>query len=113
MSRDIQTLRQWLLFMMIITAICATALPAVYSFTGWRTYTVGRLFMLLSISYAFALDITVLFAFWRPTDILTIFWTDALVFTFIAGASLALVILVVKMNYLKRKADNEVDEPSL
>lgn len=110
MTRDIHTLRQWLLIMMFITAVCSNLLPVVYSFTGWRTYTVGRLFMLLSISYAFALDVTVIFAFWRPSDILAVFWTDVIVFTFIAGASLALVILVIKMNYLKRKESHDEAE---
>jgi branched-subunit amino acid ABC-type transport system permease component len=103
MPHDVQTLRQWLRIVMIITAFCSTALPLVYSLTGWRKFKTGRLFMLLSLSFATAIDVTVLFSFWRPKNVLVIFWVDALLFTFIAAASLSLIILVIKMNYLRWK----------
>lgn len=105
MPHDLETLRRWLTVVLWITAICLTSLPVLYSFTGWRKSLLGRAFMLLTVSFATAVDMTILFQYWRPKDILTIFWVQGTIFTALSASGLILSILVVKMNWLKRKGD--------
>lgn len=83
MTRDVNVLRLWLLVVVVIAAIMATVVPILYSRFLWRTYKIGRVFMYEAISLAAALDMTVLFQFWRP-DILVIFWFDTIIFTALA-----------------------------
>jgi len=103
MTRDIEVLRAWLLVMVVIAAVGATAVPVLYSFLPWKKHQIGPPFMLQAVSFAGALNITVLFAFWRPKDILIIFWVQALLFTAIAVSTSTLVLVTIRMRYPKRK----------
>src|SRR5688572_19826973 len=99
MTRDIEVLRAWLLVMVVIAAVGATAVPVLYSFLPWKKHQIGPPFMLQAVSFAGALNITVLFAFWRPKDILIIFWVQALLFTAIAVSTSTLVLVTIRMRY--------------
>lgn len=59
--------------------------------------------MLQAVSFASAIDITVLFLVWRPPDILVEFWIDAIVFTAIAVSTASLAVLIWRMNLSKKK----------
>lgn len=99
MTRDIEVLRAWLLVVVVIAAIGATAVPVIYSFLPWRKHRVGFAFMLMAISFAAALDMTVLFAFWRPQEILILFWVQAIVFTGIAISTSTLAWVTLRLRY--------------
>ena len=99
MTRDIEVLRAWLLIVVIIAAIGATAVPILYSFLPWRKHKIGPPFMLKAITMAAALDMTVLFAFWTPSDILVLFWIEAVVFTGIAISTTTLVWVTIRLRY--------------
>lgn len=105
MTRDIEVLKLWLLFVVVLAAVAATAVPVLYSFFQWRRLLIGRLFMLLAVSFAAALDLTVIFQFWHP-DILVEFWIDVIVFTAIAVSNVLMFVLMWKL-YFKRKKGNE------
>lgn len=103
MTRDPETLAEILKYMLVIAAIFATAFPVIYSFSRWHETGLGRILMLHGISLAFALDVTVLFYFWTPTDILVAFWIEVIIFTLIALASCLMCIYLVRLNYMNKE----------
>ena len=103
MTRDIEVLRAWLLVVVIVAAVGATAVPILYSFLPWRKHRIGPPFMLQAVAFAGALDLSVLFAFWRPKDVLIIFWVQALVFTAIAISTTTLVWVTIRLRYPNRR----------
>lgn len=103
MTRDINVLRTWLTVVAIIAALGANAVPIVYSFLPWRSRLIGRAFMLQAVVLAAALDTTVLFAFWRPKEILVLFWVQAMIFTGIAIATLTLAWVTLRMRFPRRR----------
>ena len=104
MTRDIEVLRAWLLVVVVIAAVGATSFPVIYSFSPWHKHLIGRLLMLQGVAFAGALDTTVLFAFWMPQEILVVFWIQAVIFTAIAGSTLALTWGLWRMNHPKKRS---------
>ena len=103
MTRDVEVLRAWLLVVVVIAAIGATAVPIIYSFLPWRKHRIGAAFMVQAISFAVALDMSVLFAFWTPEDILILFWVEAMMFTAIAASTTTLAWITIRLRYPKRR----------
>lgn len=101
MTRDIETLTRIVQVCLFIAAFCSTSFPLLYSFFPWRSTKLGRLLMLQSVSFALALDCTLLFQFWFPEDILIIFWINALVFILIAVATASLTWMMWTTNHPK------------
>lgn len=101
MTHDIHTLLHWLRVVLIVAAICATLFPILYLFSHWWSTMLGRLLMLQGVAFALALDVTCLFTYWRPTDILVEFWIDVIVFTLIAVATASLTVMMIRANYKK------------
>lgn len=98
MAKDIESLTQWLIGMLTIAGFFSTAFPIVYSFSPWYKSRLGRALMIQAIAFALALDLTLIFHFWTPTNILVIFWTNAVIFTLIAGATAYLTWKMLKHN---------------
>lgn len=92
MTHDIEVLKAWILVCVVIASIGATSVPVLYSFFPWRLRPIGKLFMLQSISFALALDFTVVFNVWPPKNILVLFWVNAFVFTFIAASTTSMAV---------------------
>lgn len=86
-----------------VTAICTTAFPILYSFSNWKSLRIGRIMMLFGISVAVAMDTTLLFQYWAPTDVLTLFTINTLVFGLIAVSSTLLTWKVCYLNYMHRE----------
>lgn len=114
MTRDVETLTHWIQACLIVAAFFTTLFPVIYLIFPWHTTRLGRLLMLQAVSFALALDITLLFSFWMPGDFLFIFWTNAVVFTLIAISSALLTAMLWKLNrdnktnkrrYKRRKTD--------
>jgi len=99
MTHDIHTLIQILRAVLIVAAVSATSFPFVYSFFPWRRSLIGRVLMTYAISLAVALDVSCLFAYWRPKNILIQFWVDVICFTFIAIASALMTAVMIGANY--------------
>ena len=101
MTRDVDVLRAWINVVIIITAICVTTVPIIYSFSQWQLRPVGKLFMWQAISFASAFDIGVLFTIWHP-DALVIFWVSALVYTGIAGSTSSMAFYIWRTNSTRK-----------
>jgi hypothetical protein len=91
---DVETLRFWIRVMCVVASIGTTAVPILYAFSPWRTRLFGRLFMLQALSFAAAIDLTTLFAFWQPKNILVVFWIDVIVLTAIAVSTSLLTLMM-------------------
>lgn len=99
MTHNIHALVSWIRIVAVITATCTTVVPILYSFFPWRTRRIGQIFMLQAVSFAMAMDLTALFSYWHPKDILVVFWIDAFVLTAVSVSTAAFAVLILKMNY--------------
>lgn len=107
MTHNIHVLTEWIRIVAIVTAVCTTSVPVLYSRFPWRTRRIGQMFMLQAIAFAAAMDMTVLFSYWHPKDILIIFWVDAVVLSAIAVSSAAFAILIWRYIRQNRKARHD------
>lgn len=110
MTHDARVLMDWIKVVTIVAAVCTTSVPVIYSFSPWYRSMLGRLFMMKALSFALAMDLSVVFMFWKPSNILILFWIDAIVLTIIAGSTAALAVLIWKMNHPKEKRDSREAE---
>lgn len=104
MTTDVDTLMNWVQGCLVAAAIFTTAFPILYLFSPWYSTLLGRLLMLQAISFALAIDFTLLFQFWVPVNVLIVFWMNAAVFFLIAIATGALTIKLWILNH--RKVDH-------
>jgi hypothetical protein len=103
MTHNIHALREWIRVVVIVTAICTTAVPVLYSFFPWRSRPIGILLMVESISFALAMDLSALFTIWKPSDILIVFWIDAVMLTAIAVSTAAMAYLMLRILISQRR----------
>lgn len=101
MTHDIQSLAHWLRVCLLIAAACTTVFPILYSFSKWHVSALGRILMFQAVSFAFTLDVTALFQYWHPHDILVIFWVEAIAFTLIAISTALLIVMLCYINYYR------------
>lgn len=107
MPKDIEALRHWIFVCVVVASAATTAVPFIYSFFPWRLRPIGKLFMIQSISFALAMDVTALFMMWPTDNILLLFWIDALVLTFIAASSALMAIWLVGRMIQAKKGDRD------
>lgn len=111
MAEDIETLTHWVVGMLAIACVCATAFPILYLFAPWYKTRLGRALMIQGWAFAVALDLTLLFYFWQPVSLFVVLWVNAVVFTLIAGATAYLTWKMLKHNlYLPLKKQHEKKE---
>lgn len=104
MTRDIHTLILWIRIVAIVASTCSTFLPVTYAVLfPWRSRLVGRLIMFLTVTLAVTIDLSTLFSFWKPKDILWVFWIDAIVLTAIAASTLLLAIFMIRLRFPSKK----------
>lgn len=101
MTRDIDILTRIIEICLYTAAFFATAFPVLYLFSPWYSTRIGRLLMLQAFAFALAIDITALFTFWQPEDILFYFWVETVVFVFIAISSALLTWGLWRTNHSK------------
>lgn len=82
----------------IVAAVCATSVPIIYVFSPWYVSKLGRAFMLQAVAFAAAVDLTVLFQFWRTMNIEALFWVNLVVLGLIAVATAVLTIVIFRLN---------------
>lgn len=102
MSTDVDVLMNWITACLVAAAIFTTAFPVLYLFSPWHSTRLGRLLMLQAVAFALAIDLTLLFQFWVPVNVLIVFWMNAAVFFLIAIATGALTIMLWRVNHQKR-----------
>lgn len=107
MTRDIETLTQIIRWFLFAAAFFTTAFPVLYAFARWWSTPLGRSLMFMTVSFAIVLDVTVLFQFWHPTDILIYFWIEAVCFVLIAISTGVLTAFMVRMNYKRWRRKRE------
>jgi hypothetical protein len=103
MTEDLDVLLLWYRVVCVICSLTTTAVPILYSFTPWRTRLFGKLFMVQAISFAIAMDFTTLFAFWRPTSILIVFWVSIGMLSLIGISTSGLAIMMFVIPYRVRR----------
>jgi len=101
MTTDVDVLMNWIQACLAIAAVFTTAFPFLYLFSPWYSTKLGRLLMLQAVAFALAIDMTLLFQFWVPVNVLIIFWMNAFVFFLIAIATGALTIMLWHTNHKK------------
>jgi hypothetical protein len=86
-----------------VAAIGTTSVPIIYAFSPWYKYRLGQIFMLKAVSFAAAIDVTVLFQFWAPTDILIQFWVEAVLFSAIAVSTSTQAFMIWQLRRKNKK----------
>lgn len=103
MTENVEVLIQWVRVCLVIAGISTTAFPILYSFSGWRKLLLGRMMMAQAIAFAAAVDLTLLFTFWVPSNVLVIFWANAIIFTGIAVSTASLSVIMWRLNHPKKE----------
>lgn len=104
--QDIEVAQNLVLGSLIAAALGATLVPLIYARTYWFRSMLGRLFMMQAISFALALDCTVLFRFWEYPIMVTLF-LNAWVFTMICISTTAMTVFIWKLNYTEKEGRHE------
>ena len=99
MTRDIDVLTAWIKGCLYTAAFFTTSFPVLYLFSPWYSTKLGRLLMLQAVAFALIVDVTVLFLFWSPSDILVTFWIEAFCFSFVAVATGLLTVMLWRTNH--------------
>lgn len=99
MSHDIETLTNWIRICLGFAALNVTVFTVLFFFTTWRRYMLGWAFMLKALGFTLALDLTLLFQYWTPKNILVVFWIQATVFTLIALSTATMTYLLWRSNF--------------
>ena len=110
MTHDIHVLMAWIIGCLTIAALCTTAFPILYAFFPWRSTLLGKLLMLQGVAFALVMDLTVLFQFWAPSNILVLFWVNAAGFSLVAIATASLTVMLWRKNHTNRKFKNHQKE---
>jgi hypothetical protein len=109
MTRDIVILEHILKLFLDISAFFTTLFVVMYWFSPWFKSHLGRAIMLQAISLALALDMTVLFQYWQPEDILVSFWIQVLIFGLISVGAIYKCVVLWQANY---KGEEEQSDSS-
>jgi len=120
MTGEVETLLTWTRVFLGLAAFFTTMFPVLYSLARWHETRLGRALMLQGIAFAFVLDLTFLFSFWTPTNMLVIFWANMIGFGAIAATTGYLTWKMLKHNIIiplqqirnKETQDDRASEPS-
>lgn len=105
MSEDIHALNHVANVFLWLAAISATLFPIIYVFSPWYKTDLGRVVMLQAFAFAVALDVTLVFSYWKPGDVLFVHWVEVIVFGMIALATSSMTYLLWKLNYEVRRKE--------
>lgn len=99
MSHDIETLTNWIRVCLAVAAFFTTSFVVLFASTTWRKYMLGWAVMHMALGFALAIDLTLLFTYWTPKNILLVFWIQATVFTLIALSTATMTYLLWRSNF--------------
>lgn len=100
MTEEVEILVTWTRVFLGLAAFFTTMFPVLYSLARWHETRLGRALMLQGIAFAFVLDLTFVFSFWQPTNILVIFWSNMIGFAAIAATTGYLTWKMLKHNVI-------------
>jgi hypothetical protein len=109
-THDIEVLTRILKGCLFVAAFLATAFPVLYMFSPWWSTWLGKLLMLHAFALALALDVTAIFTFWQPSDILVYFWVEVFVFGLIALANGLMCWMLWRTNHSKWSLNRSVQK---
>lgn len=111
MTRDLVVLQWWIQVCLTVAAVCATSFPVIWAFSRWWETLLGRLLMLQGVSFALAINLTLVFRTWPPTHHIELaLITTAVVFGLIALSTSLLTATMIRMNYIRRKKKGTTNE---
>jgi hypothetical protein len=102
MTEDIEVLTRWIEIFLVTSSVSATTVPVIYAFFPWYRSRLGRTLMFQSIAFSLALDVTTIFHFWMPSNIMLIFWTNTIIFGLITLATLSVNYMMIMLNRTRR-----------
>lgn len=103
MAENLDLLMFWYRVVCVVCSITTTAVPVLYAFTPWRTRLFGKLFMVQAISFAVAMDMSTLFAFWQPSNILIVFWVSIAMLSAIGFSTAGLAVMMIVIPFRVRR----------
>lgn len=103
MTRDAEVLRVYILVIVTMASIGTTSIPVIYAFSAWRSSPLGRAYMVKAITFAVTMDLTLLFMFWRPSNIMIRFWINAILLTAVAMTSAWMAWNIWRIGHPNRK----------
>lgn len=110
MPKDMETVIDYIRICLVITAICVSLFPILYLFSPWYRSHLGRAVMIQSMSVAFAIDVSVVRAYWiRDMTPTGLFLLNVVTLGFIAAASVYLTVMLIHYNFQNK--ENEDVEP--
>lgn len=101
MTEEVQTLLRWIQTCLAFAAFSTTLFPFLYLFSPWYKTKLGRVLMLQSVAFALAIDLTLVFSFWTPTNIYVVLWLNVIVFSLIAISTGLLTWAMWRINHGK------------
>ena len=93
----------WARVALVVAALGANSFPVLYAFSPWYKSQLGKIMMLLGITLAVALDLSLLFGVWKPHDLWPLLVIQAIIYTMIAFATTGLTFHLWKLNYSSKK----------
>lgn len=96
------------LVFLAVACVFSTLVPLLYSGSSWRATPLGKVLMLQATSVAVWLDATLLFQFWAPTHIWTLFVINVLGLGAIAVAEFQLVLILLRIRAARKAQPNDV-----
>lgn len=100
MPIEYEILRVWIPVSLCVAAFFSTLFPVLYMFSAWYKTSLGRVLMFQALAFAAAIDVTLLFQFWRPTLAVALV-VNTVVFSTIAVSTALLSILLWRWNFAK------------
>jgi hypothetical protein len=108
MPKDMETVIEYIKIMLVVTGICVSLFPILYLFSPWYRSHLGRAVMIQSMSVAFAIDISVVRAYWlQDMTVTALFLLNLVILAFIAGASMYLVVMLLYYNFQNRETQDD------
>jgi hypothetical protein len=109
MTKDIETMKMWIHVAITVAAFCTSMVPILYSFSRWRSRILGQLFMFQAVSFALAVDITLMLTVWQPRSIKVDFWLQMISLMAISISTISLSIKMWLLNHPKKKDEGKHD----
>src|SRR6478736_7548462 len=102
-------MKVWIHVAIYVAAASTSMVPILYSFSRWRSRIIGQLFMFQAMSFAFAIDLTLLLTVWQPKNIQIDFWLQMMSLTAISVSTIALSFKMWSLNHPKKKDEGKHD----
>ena len=106
LPENLEEVRQITMVFLSVAAVSSTVFTVLWAFWPWYSTSMGRIFMLQSVSLSLALDLTLFFRFYFPVDHLyVILFVNFFVFGGLATSTLLMMLVMLRKNVKKRRKE--------